>query len=535
MVNVAAMYCRLSREDEKTGESGSISTQKSILTEYAEKNNFAIYKTYVDDGYSGTTFERPGFQAMLKDAEDKKFNIILVKDLSRFGRNYIQTGMYTEEYFPERNIRVIAINDNFDSEKGDNEFAPFKNIINEWYTKDISKKIRVTHKLHQERGVIPTGKLPLYGYMYDEARNRIPDPDTAPVVKLVLEMYVNGATRKELCQTLKKRKFVVPGYHYYLKYDYYAHKYALYTDEEKYNWTESMVENIIGSNEYNGDLYLAKSYVKSFKIKKDIRRTREEQQYFPHKYEGIVSDEIQKKVIEIRNLRVRDVSKANDNIYKGIIKCYTCGENLGFRTLKNKKKQVYYGLGCRNPLCKEHTFIRLEDLEELVDMEIKTLSLIVENEECFSKYVRDYFDKHIVDENVVDNSKEIAELRTKNLKLEKLIQKLFEESFDNSIPKAAYDRMLSKYKTEFEENQKKLDSLIKVEVPNEIDKLELAKSFIYSIKELLNGKSKAKLLSVFKLISIYKRKGQKGKVKFNYGDLGPLVEVFKNGFIKKQS
>ena len=161
MFNVAAIYCRLSREDEKTGESGSISTQKSILTEYAEKNNFAIYKTYVDDGYSGTTFERPGFQAMLRDADDKKFNIILVKDLSRFGRNYIQTGMYTEEYFPERNIRVIAINDNFDSEKGDNEFAPFKNIINEWYTKDISKKIRITHKLHQERGVIPTGKLPL--------------------------------------------------------------------------------------------------------------------------------------------------------------------------------------------------------------------------------------------------------------------------------------------------------------------------------------------------------------------------------------
>ena len=498
MFNVAAIYCRLSREDEKTGESGSISTQKSILTEYAEKNNFAIYKTYVDDGYSGTTFERPGFQAMLKDADDKKFNIILVKDLSRFGRNYIQTGMHTEEYFPERNIRV-------------------------------------THKLHQERGVIPTGKLPLYGYMYDEARNRIPDPDTAPVVKLVLEMYVNGATRKDLCQTLKDRKFVVPGYHYYLKYDYYAHKYALYTDEKKYNWTESMVENIIGSNEYNGDLYLAKSYVKSFKIKKDIRRAREEQQYFPHKYEGIVSDEIQKKVIEIRNLRVRDVSKANDNIYKGIIKCYTCGENLGFRTLKNKKKQAYYGLGCRNPLCKEHTFIRLEDLEELVDKEIKTLSLIVENEEVFLKYVSEYFDKHIVDENVVDNSKEIAELKTRNLKLEKLIQKLFEESFDNSIPKAAYDRMLSKYKTEFEENQKKLDALNNVDVPEEIDKLELAKSFIYSIKELLNGKSKAKLLSVFKSISIYKRKGQKGKVKFNYGDLGPLVEVFKNGFIKKQS
>ena len=150
---IAAIYCRLSRED-GDGESSSISSQKEFLTEYAKKNNYVIYDTYVDDGFTGTDFNRPGFTRMIKDIEAKKVNAVIVKDLSRLGRNYLKTGYYIEEYFPKNDVKFISVNDNYISGESENEFAPFKNIMNEWYAKDISKKIKVSHKLKQEKGAI---------------------------------------------------------------------------------------------------------------------------------------------------------------------------------------------------------------------------------------------------------------------------------------------------------------------------------------------------------------------------------------------
>ena len=200
----AAIYCRLSREDGDNIESSSIASQKKYLTEYATKNGYKIFDTYIDDGYSGTDFDRPDFKRMISDVEKGFIDAVIVKDLSRLGRNYLKSGYYLEEYFPQKNVKFIAINDAYDSSVGDNEFAPFKNIMNEWYAKDISKKITTTHRLHQEKGIIPTGKLPLYGYTYDKDRRRIPDIETAGVVKFIYEQYIQGKTIGSIAEELTK-------------------------------------------------------------------------------------------------------------------------------------------------------------------------------------------------------------------------------------------------------------------------------------------------------------------------------------------
>ena len=189
MANIAAIYCRLSREDGDNKESNSISSQKEMLTEYAKSNGYDVFKIYVDDGYSGTNFNRPGFQVMFVDADKHLFDTILVKDLSRFGRNYIKTGYYTEEYFPDRDIKVIAVCDNYDSTNGDNDFVPIKNIVNEWYAKDASKKIRAVFKAKGMSGK-PLSTFPPYGYLKDpnDKYHWIVDPVAAPVVKQIFKM-----------------------------------------------------------------------------------------------------------------------------------------------------------------------------------------------------------------------------------------------------------------------------------------------------------------------------------------------------------
>ena len=188
----AAIYCRLSKDDGTDEESCSIQNQKSTLIEYVQRQGWNIYDIYIDDGYTGTNFNRPHFQRMINDIENKRVNLVITKDLSRLGRNYIQTGMYTEDYFPSKNVRYIALNDDFDTDNEDNEFAPFKNIINEWYPKDISKKIRFTLGSKAKNGDCMNTVFPIYGYKYNENFERVPDEMTAPIVRMIFEEYVKS-------------------------------------------------------------------------------------------------------------------------------------------------------------------------------------------------------------------------------------------------------------------------------------------------------------------------------------------------------
>ena len=217
---ICALYIRLSQEDKKSNNSNSVSVeyQKKLLYEYCQTNNLIIYKMYIDDGYSGGNFNRPAFKDLIDDIEDRKINILLTKDLSRLGRNYIEAGYYTEDYFPSKNVRYIAVNDNYDSIKPDNDLTPFKNIINQWYLKDLSKKIKSAHKNRMKKGVLQRGNiLPIFGYQHTENNERIINPETAPTVRKVFELYNKGYGYAEIKKILYDLKLVVPSYYQYIK------------------------------------------------------------------------------------------------------------------------------------------------------------------------------------------------------------------------------------------------------------------------------------------------------------------------------
>ena len=259
--NKVAIYCRLSRDDGSVDESQSIQSQKAILTEYAIKHNFEIVDVYVDDGYSGTDFNRPSFLRMLNDIELNRINIVITKDLSRLGRNYIQTGYYTEEYFPKHNVRYIAINDNFDTEKEEsNDFAPFKNIINEWYAKDISKKIRFTLDNKAKNGEPRNTVFPIFGYTYNERYERVIDPETAKIVQLIFHKYDELGSSLKVARYLTQNKVKLPCYYNAIKYNYNKDKVLARTEEELTNWKPTAVRSILENIQYTGtipDLELA--------------------------------------------------------------------------------------------------------------------------------------------------------------------------------------------------------------------------------------------------------------------------------------
>lgn len=530
MTNIAAIYCRLSREDGDVKESNSITAQKELLSEYAKDNGFTIHNIYVDDGYSGTNFDRPGFQKMLSDADKQLFNIILVKDLSRFGRNYIQTGYFTEEYFPERNIRIIAINDNYDTSKSDNDFVPIKNIVNEWYAKDISKKIRSTHKLHQEQGIIPTGKLPLYGYMYDKDRNRIPDNCTAHIVKEVFELYIDGKTREEIAQILTDRKYLVPGYYYYEKYGYYAEKFSKYTEEQKYHWIPNMVGRIIGSREYTGNLHLGKSYIKSFKSNKEIYVKAEEQKIHIKRFPPLISEELYETAAKIRTIRKRDqFSGAFEKKFYGLFKCYDCGSDLKFKGFTIKRGFVT-GYICLNPKCPCRTFVYTEDALALLDKELSQLKKILLKKNEFIEYCAKQIENIKEEDKPIDRTDDIKKLKIRNAQIDKLIEKLFEESTNNRIPKSAFDKMMKKYSNEYQQNEKQIEELSKVPKKTLVDYKELAIQLIHNLDSLRHNRDLVWLLKIFNGILIRKRRKINCLVCYDYGEISKFIEVFKDEY-----
>lgn len=226
------LYCRISKDDNKGIESNSIKSQKESLTEYVKRQNWLVHRTYIDDGYSGVSFERPGFKSMLQDIEQKKINCVIVKDLSRLGRNYLDSGYYIEKYFPEHNIRFIAVNDGLDSNAGENEFGPFKNIINEWYAKDISKKIKFSFQTKAKQGNLIQGIAP-YGYIRTkDSLNFEIDDEAAKIVQYIFNSMANKTPAKEIIAELKKNKVYIPGYYNFLRKGINKEKYEIFSEEK---------------------------------------------------------------------------------------------------------------------------------------------------------------------------------------------------------------------------------------------------------------------------------------------------------------
>lgn len=337
----AAIYCRLSKDDEQKGDSVSIETQKMMLTKFCREQSIEIFDIYVDDGYSGLNFNRPSFKRLIQDLEDGKFNTVITKDLSRLGRDYIQTGYYIDIYFTTKRVRYIAVNDGIDTKNENNDIAPFKNILNDMYAKDISRKIKSAKMQRAQNGFHISGQTP-YGYKVNPYnRNQlIVDEEVAPVVKLIFQLAEDGNSFSEISRILESKKHFTPSAHKAMQGDTRFIKSAG-TGEEMYKWSYQTVRAILNNPVYVGDMVNHKVEVVNYKTKERVRVPLEEQIIVPNTHEALIERELFNRIKPKVSNR-RSPNHQYENIFKGIIFCEECGTEMQLiyaRIRKNQKLQ----------------------------------------------------------------------------------------------------------------------------------------------------------------------------------------------------
>lgn len=328
-----AIYCRLSRDDELQGESSSIATQRLMLRQYAEQNSLHIVGEYLDDGWSGTNFDRPDFQRMISDIEAGKINCVVTKDLSRLGRNYLKTGLYTEMFFPEHGVRYIAINDSVDSEKGDNDFAPFKNIMNEWYARDTSRKVKSALQAKFSAGAHLGAYAPL-GYKKDPDRKGylLIDDETRWIIEKIFQLAVQGAGAGRITKALIAEEIPTPSWFNFQRYNTFAHIHDGQPESKRHAWTIARVQSILKDETYIGNSVHNKQSTVSFKNKKVVRKPKDEWWKVEDTHEAIISKDIFEQVQDLIGSRRREQKDGTTQLFSGLIKCADCGWALRFTT-----------------------------------------------------------------------------------------------------------------------------------------------------------------------------------------------------------
>ena len=475
-----ALYCRLSRDDDNEGDSNSIQHQKQILEKYAKDHSITNYKFYVDDGYSGTSFNRPGFQEMLADIEAGYVDCVIVKDMSRFGRNYLEVGMYTEIMFPDKDVRFIAINDGVDSARDDNDFTPFRNIINEWYAKDTSKKIRAVFRAKGLSGKRLSTQAP-YGYLKGQNGQLIEDTETAPVVRLIFRLAVEGNGPGKIARILREKQIVTPGTLEFQR----TGRTSRYNPEFPYQWHESTVVNILEQKDYLGNTYNFKTTKKSYKSKKVIRNPEEKQAVFENTHVALIDQETWDLVQKARQSRRRPTKMGDMGMFSGMVYCADCGNKLHLCRTKSWDRSLdNYVCGTykrKRGECSAH-YIRSTVLE----------TLVLDNLRKVIAYVRDYEDDFVrqVTENkaaeqmqVLSASKRQLEQQARRIaEIDNIIKRLYEDNLNGKLS----DSRFSKMSADYEKEQQELESNhaeLKKTVDAFVEKALNIKSFLKCVRK----------------------------------------------------
>ena len=337
----AAIYCRLSKDDDQNSESVSIGTQRAILEDYCREQRYAIHKVYIDDGYSGTNFNRPGFQELLDDVEQGTVNLVITKDLSRLGRDYIMTGYYSEIYFPRKGVRYIAVADNFDSLKNDNDIAPFKNILNDMYARDISRKIKNAKRQRAKNGLQRLAQPP-YGYRMnpDTPSRLIIDPGPAEVVRLIFSLTLEGMGQIAITKELAARKIVAPSVYKHRQGDTRFSGYGPVTDGDPYRWSSATIGSILRNPVYTGDLILLKTEIVNHKTGRSAVVPEDRRVVIPNAHEPIISREIFNHAAKIRAEHHCPARMGRENLFRGLLFCDCCGHPLTLSRKKLKDREV---------------------------------------------------------------------------------------------------------------------------------------------------------------------------------------------------
>ena len=446
---ITALYPRLSHEDELQGESNSISNQKRILETYAKQNGFSNLRWYTDDGYSGANFQRPGFQAMLADIEAGKVGTVIVKDMSRLGRNYLQVGMYTEMIFPQKGVRFIAINDGVDSAQGENDFAPLRNIFNEWLVRDTSKKIKAVKRSKGMSGKPITSK-PVYGYLMDEDENFIIDEEAAPVVRQIYSLCLAGNGPTKIARMLTEQQIPTPGTLEYRR----TGSTRRYHPGYECKWATNTVVHLLENREYTGCLVNFKTEKPSYKLKHSIENPPEKQAVFENHHEPIIDRETWERVQELRKQRKRPNRYDEVGLFSGILFCADCGSVMyQQRYQTDKRKQDCYICGSykkRTADCTAH-FIRTDLLTAGVLSNLrKVTSYAAKHEARFMKLLIEQNEDGDRRRNAA-KKKELEAAETRIAELSAIFKRLYEDSVTGRISDERFTELSADYEAEQKE------------------------------------------------------------------------------------
>lgn len=455
-----ALYVRLSRDDDNEGDSNSIANQIAILTKYVKDHSITNYKIYKDDGYSGTNFNRPGFQEMLSDIENGLVSTVIVKDMSRFGRNYLEVGMYTEIMFPDKDVRFIAVNDGVDSDREDNDFTPFRNIINEWYAKDTSKKIRAVFKAKGMSGKRLSTQAP-YGYVRDADGNLLVDEDSAPVVKLIFQLAAEGNGPGKIARTLREMEIVTPGTLEFQR----TGRTKRYDPDNPCFWRSSTISKMLAQQEYLGHTVNFKTTKKSYKSKKKIENPKEKWVIFENTHEALISQEQWDIVQKNRQQRRRPTRMGDMGMFSGLLFCADCGHTLNLNRTKSwAREQDNYTCGAYKQgkgKCSAH-YIRATVLEQLVLENLReVISFAREDEEEFVRQAME--NKMALHRQEQAQAKRLLEQQTRRMsEIDAIIKRLYEDHVIGKLTDDRFAKMSADYEQEQETLQISTDQLREV-------------------------------------------------------------------------
>ena len=462
----AFLYERLSRDDNLEGESYSIGNQKKLLAKVAKEKGYTNLVHFLDDGISGVTMDRPGFVEMIRQLEQGKAAAVFVKDLSRLGRNYIEVGRLTEEFFPDHDIRLVAVSDNIDTAEGENELAPIRNLFNEWYARDISKKRRISNKIKGNAGE-PMGQPP-YGYIKDpnDPKHWIVDDEAAQVVRRIYSMTLEGFGTEQIATQLEKDGILTPRAYWLTKG---IKRPGKGKQQPPTKWNSSTITKILSLQEYCGDILNFKTYSKSYKNKKRIDNDRENWVVFQDVHEAIIERAVYEQVQQKRGkIRKRRTNNGEHNMFSGLLVCADCGSNLHFHFNQGNPEIKYFN--CSNykgnrGTCTSTHYVRVDFLEEVVLGEIRRLTK-------FASLYEDEFVKAVIGHSQqaeqTDRKLKEKELKTLLARDEEL-DGLFERIYEDNVSGKLSDDRFAKMSRRYEDEQKDLSEKIK-KLRSEIEK-----------------------------------------------------------------
>ena len=453
--NITALYARLSQEDALDGESNSIANKKKILLKYATDNGFPNPMFFIDDGVSGVTFDRPGWNEMIRLAEAGKVRTVIVKDMSRMGRDYLKVGYYTESFFAERDIRYIAINDGVDSDKGDNDFTPFRNLFNDFYARDTSKKIRAVMRAKGNAGEHLCTNPP-YGYQKDpmDRKKWIVDEEAAEIVRRIFDLCIAGKGPMQIAKLLTAQHVLTVKAHY-------AQQNGKPLPEKPYKWSPKSVAGILERKEYTGCTVNFKTYSKSHKLKKRLHNAPENQRIFPNTQPAIIDEQVFARVQELRENKRRPAKQAErQGMFSGLLYCADCGSKLHFATGKNMTPQqdCYRCSRYKSNTgdCTMH-FIREETLKLFVLQRIfDVTALFFDDAMAFEEAAKKQRFQE-AEKEAKKRKREIAQAEKRIGELDRIFKRIYEDDISGTI---SHERFL-KLSADYEAEQRELTEQVK--------------------------------------------------------------------------